>query len=138
MDPENPVVRLCVQGMQAEAEGRAEAARALFRQAWDARGDDYEACVAAHFLARHPDTPEDELRWNREALERADAVGDDRIRDFYPSLYLNLAYSHETAGDLAEARRLYALAEERLDDLPAGPYGDHVRGGVARGRARTG
>jgi len=48
MDPENPVVRLCVKGMQAESEGRAEAARALFRQAWDARGDDYEACVAAH------------------------------------------------------------------------------------------
>jgi len=91
-----------------------------------------------HFLARHPDTPADELRWNREALKRADAVGDDRVRAFYPSLYLNLAHSHETAGDLDEARRLYALAEERLDDLPPGPYGDHVRGGVARGRARTG
>jgi tetratricopeptide (TPR) repeat protein len=138
MDPENPVVRLCAEGMQAEMQGRADDARALYQQAWEARRDDYEACVAAHFLARQQDTPADELRWNREALDRADAAGDERVRGFHPSLYLNLGHSHETLGELDEARRCYALAEERLSDVPPGPYGDHVRGGVARGRMRTG
>ncbi len=138
MDPENPVVRLCAEGMQAEKEGRADDARALYEQAWEARRDDYDGCVAAHFLARRQDTPADELRWNREALERAGAADGERVRGFLPSLYLNLGHSHETLGDLAGARRCYALAGERLADVPPGPYGDHVRGGVARGLARTG
>nr|BFF02017.1 hypothetical protein GCM10020241_36920 [Streptoalloteichus tenebrarius] len=42
MDPDNPVVRLCVQGMQAEAEGRDADARDLFQRAWETAGDDYE------------------------------------------------------------------------------------------------
>lgn len=138
MDPENPVVALCVRGMQAETECRGDDARVLYEQAWRARRDDYEACIAAHFLARRQDTPADELRWNREALDRAGAAGDERVRGFHASLYLNLGHSHETLGELDEARRCYALAEERLADVPSGPYGDHVRGGVARGRMRTG
>lgn len=138
MDPENPVVRLCAEGMQAETQGRVGDARALYEQAWEARRDDYEACVAAHFLARQQDSPADELRWNREALDRALADGGERVRGFHASLYLNLGHSHETLGELAEARRSYAQAGERLADVPPGPYGDHVRGGVARGLARTG
>ncbi|MFI0785470.1 hypothetical protein ACH4Q6_07735 [Streptomyces lydicus] len=86
VDPELPVVRLCVEGMQAEAEGRAEAALELFQRAWDTATDDYEACIAAHYLARHQKSPEDTLRWNQECLDRADRVGDERVRGFYPSL----------------------------------------------------
>lgn len=55
-DPENVVVRLCAQGMQAEAEGRDAQARDLFLQAWEAAEDDYDACIAAHYLARHQPT----------------------------------------------------------------------------------
>ena len=138
MDPNNPVVKLCAEGMQAEAEGRPDEARALFNQAWAASQDDYDRCVAAHFVARGQDSPQQMLQWNLEALARAKAVGDERIRSFYPSLYLNLGYSYETLGNRAEARRRYELAAEGLDDLPPGPYGDLVREGVARGLERTG
>jgi hypothetical protein len=31
-----------------------------------------------HYVARHQATPEDELRWNEEALRLAGAVGDER------------------------------------------------------------
>jgi hypothetical protein len=137
MDPNNPVVKLCVEGMQAEAEGRTGEAHALFTQAWAVRQDDYDACIAAHFLARHQDSPQDTLRWNQEALARADAVGDDRVRSFYPSLYLNLGYSHEVLGQQAEASRYYELAAARTADLPAGQYGDLVRNGIAARRQRT-
>ena len=37
-DPENTVVRLCAEGMAAEALGRLEEAQCLFRQAWDLAG----------------------------------------------------------------------------------------------------
>jgi hypothetical protein len=64
MDLSNPVLKLCQEGMQAEAEGRLLDARALFEQAWAARTDDYDACVAAHYLARRQDDPAEVLRWN--------------------------------------------------------------------------
>lgn len=138
MDANNPVVKLCAAGMQAEAEGRPGEARNLFNQAWAASQDDYDACVAAHFVARHQDSSQEMLWWNQEALTRADAVGDERVRSFYPSLYLNLGYAYENVGDQAEARRHYELAAGKLADLPPGPYGDLVREGVARGLKRTG
>jgi tetratricopeptide (TPR) repeat protein len=112
MDLDNPVIKLCVEGTRAEFEGRANVARTLFMQAWEASRDDYEACVAAHYVARYQESPEDMLRWNREALNRANAVGDDRVKDFYPSLYLNMGRSYETLGNQAEAQKYYNLAAE--------------------------
>ena len=112
MDLDNPVIRLCAEGTRAEFEGRTNDARALFMQAWEASKDDYEACVAAHYVARYQESPEDTLRWNQEALSRANAVGDDRVKDFYPSLYLNMGYSYEVLGNQTEAQRYYDLAAE--------------------------
>ena len=138
MDPDNPIVRLCVKGMEAEGAGRHDDARALFIQAWDAHTDDWEACIAAHYLARHQPTPEDTLRWNQEALDRAAAVADVRVHGFYPSLYLNLGHSHEQLGNLAEARRFYDLAAAEAKRLPEDRYGTTVRQGVKNGQGRVG
>jgi len=138
VDPDNTVVRLCGEGMRAEVEGRADDARRLFHEAWDAAADDYEACIAAHYLARHQDTPEDVLRWNVECLERADKVGDERVRGFYPSLHLNIAEARKDLGEPVEARRHYLAAADRVGDVPAGPYGDGIRFAVAEGLRATG
>lgn len=138
MDLDGPAaVRLCGEGMQAESEGRNGDAHALFRQAWYAATDDYEACVAAHYLARHQNTPEDALRWNKESLARADQVGDDRVRGLYPSLHLNLARAHQELGDRASAREHYRRAAERVQDTPAGPFRDRIRFAVAAGLRAT-
>jgi len=137
MDANNPVVRLCAEGMQAESEGRVAEARTLFERTWEASTDDYEACIAAHYVARHQTDTEATFYWNQEALRRADAVKDDRVRGFYPSLYLNLGNSYELLGNAVEACRHYELAAARLRDLPPGPYGDMVRSGVADGQRRT-
>ena len=137
MDPNNPVVKLCMEGMAAEARGKFDDARHLFEQAWSICQDDYDACMAAHFLARHQDSPQATFKWNQEALSRANAVGDDRVQSFFSSLHLNLGHSYETLGKLAEARRHYQMAAYRLDDVPEGPYKDMTRNGIARGIKRT-
>ncbi|MFE7312600.1 hypothetical protein ACFU7T_05730 [Streptomyces sp. NPDC057555] len=137
MDPELPVVRLCVAGMQAEAEGRAEAARELFQQAWDGARDDYEACIAAHYLARHQNSAEQTLRWNQECLDRADRVGDARVQGFYPSLYINMGNAHRELGQRAAAHRYFVLAAERAADAPEGQYGDWNRFAIAEGLRET-
>ena len=137
MDMTDPIVKLCADGMAAEAEGRGADAKALFQQAWAESRDDFDACIAAHYAARHQATPDDELDWNRRALERADLVGDDRVRSFYPSLYLNLAHSLEKLGRTGEACELYATAAARLDGQPESPYLQLVRSGIVAGQKRT-
>lgn len=138
MDPDNPVVKLCGEGMMAEGEGRPDDAHALFVKAWNASTNDYEASIAAHYVARHRESPGEVLRWNRLAVEHADRVTDGSVREFYPSLYLNLAHSYEQTDDRAEAVRYYELAAACLHDLPPGPYSDLVRSGVAAGLQRVG
>jgi hypothetical protein len=135
MPPSDAVLRLCQNGLQVE--GIKEQARAFYQQAWDARVDDYDACIAAHYLARVQPTPEGALRWNQEALDRANAVGDDRVRGFFASLYLNLGKSFEDMGDLEGARGSYDLAAARLDALSTDGYGEMVRRAVAAGQERV-
>jgi len=112
VDVNNPVVMLCAEGTRAEFEGRTEDARTLFFQAWEAACDNYEACIAAHYMARYQDSPQATLHWNQEALSRANAVGDERVRDFYPSLYVNLGHSYEMLGNLTEAKKYFKLAAD--------------------------
>jgi hypothetical protein len=138
MDVDNPVVRLCGDGMRAESEGRSSDAHALFREAWYAATDDYEACIAAHYLARHQRTPEDTLRWNRECLDRADRVGDERVRGFYPSLHVAMATAHQELGEPDKAHEHYRQAAQRIEDAPPGPYRDGIRFAAAAGLRATG
>ena len=112
MDLNNPVIQLCMEGTRAEFEHRLDDARRLYQQAWDARTDDYDACIAAHYVARFQDSAEESLRWNQLALKHANAVNDESITDFHPSLYLNLGRSYELVGDPMEAQRYYDLAAE--------------------------
>jgi tetratricopeptide (TPR) repeat protein len=137
MDPDNPVVKLCAEGMRAETEGRYADARALFERAWLTSQDDYEACIAAHYVARLQESLEDNLRWNQEALHRAEAVGDERVQDFYPSLYLNLGKSHEDLGNMDAARHCYAQAATCVGNLPAGPYTELVQKGITAAQKRA-
>lgn len=137
MDPDNPIVRLCVKGMEHEQNGQFAAAASHFMKAWEQSTDDLEACIAAHYVARHQQSPTDVLHWNQESLDRAMAVNDESVREFYPSLYLNLAKAHEDLGNVAEAARFYGLAASCLGSLAPGYYAGHVRDGVARGLQRV-
>ena len=79
-------------------------------QAWNLAKDSVERCIAAHYVARFQDTPEARLRWNQEALNQANAVDHEQVKDFYPSLYLNMGQSFEELGNQVEAELYYALA----------------------------
>ncbi len=137
VDATNLVVKLCVDGMTAEGEGRYDDAQRLFARAWATSTDDFERCVAAHYFARHQESPEQTLQWNREALTRAQAVGDDRVQGFFPSLYSNLARSYEDLGQREDALRHYDLAAAITGGLPTDGYGTMVRRGVSDGQRRT-
>jgi hypothetical protein len=112
MDPGNPVIKLCMEGTRAEFEHRLEDAHQLYLQAWDARVDDYDACIAAHYIARFQKTPEETLHWNKIALNHADAVHDESVKDFYLSLYLNWGRSYNALGNQVNSQKYYQLAAD--------------------------
>jgi tetratricopeptide (TPR) repeat protein len=112
VEPNNLVIKLCVKGTQAEFRGQIDLAHSYYQKAWESAQDDYEACIAAHYVARHQDDPQQRLHWNQVALDKAKAVEDGRVEEFYPSLYLNMGQSYEFLGKRAEAKQYYDLAAE--------------------------
>lgn len=127
IDPSNPVVALCAEGMQLE--GTPDLARERFEQAWAIRKDDYDASIAAHFLARHQRTLVATLEWNQLAMFHAERVPDEQIRSFKPSLLLNLGDSLLANGQVAAARIAGERARAAVAELPDDGY----RAFVARG-----
>ena len=105
MDKNNAIIKLFHKGMQEECVGSISSAQELFVQAWDEASNDWEKCIAAHFVARNLSKPEDKLKWNLESLSRADKVHNDEIKTYYPSLYLNIGLSYEILVNYAEARK---------------------------------
>ena len=136
LDPVNPVIALCAEGMKAE--GSPDVARALFEQAWAERRDDYEAAIAAHFVARHQATRADTLRWNALAVRHAEAVPDGRAAAFLASLYLNLGDAQANLGELEAGAESARRAIRHLDALPPGGYREFVAMGIRRLAGRVG
>ncbi len=130
IDPTNPVVALCAEGMAAE--GTPAEARRLFERAWEARRDDYDAAIAAHFLARHQPNAADTLHWNALAVRHAEAVPGGRAAGFLASLYLNLGDAHASAGDHGAAAAAVQLAATHLAALAPGGYREFVALGIHR------
>ena len=137
MDPNNPVVKLCAQGIDIEMKGRRDEARSMFLQAWELRQDDVDACIAAHYVARHQETPEETLPWNELALTHAIRSSSDAVRSFFPSLYLNLGKSYEDLQNIPRARELYEQGERWLTDVADGGYGEVVRQGLQNALQRV-
>jgi hypothetical protein len=129
VEPVNPVVRLCADGMAGDP--------TAFERAWEARVDDFDACVAAHYLARVQQDAQATFEWNARAIEHARLAAPELVREFMPSLYLNLGRSYEDIGDAARAGAEYRRAESCLDALADGGYRALVRRGVASGLERT-
>ena len=136
IDSTNPVVALCAEGMAME--GAPDEAKRLFEQAWAERRDDFEAAIAAHFVARHQPTADETLRWNALAVQHAELVSDGRADGFLASLYLNLGDAHEKLGDRASATTAVSRAATHLHRLPAGGYREFVAMGIRRLAARVG
>ena len=129
-ETDSPVTRLCAAGMAVD--GDPAAAHAFFLQAWSARRDDFDASVAAHFMARHQPTPAARLHWNRLAVQYAEAVPGNRAYPLLASLYLNLADSLLTHGDITDASAAAGRGVTALQFLAPSGYREFVAHGLER------
>lgn len=107
---DNPVIQLCIEGARAEFERRLTDAYACYARAWELAQNDFEACIAAHYVARGQVDPVDALHWNQVALRRAQAAEPARVAAFWPSLYLSLGGAYEASGNHTEAQHYFAQA----------------------------
>jgi tetratricopeptide (TPR) repeat protein len=135
-DPNNRVIQLCVQGMQKEAEMEPSEAKMLFIRAWEEAENNLEKLIAAHYVARHQEFLEDKLKWDELALSLALQHDDQEIKEFLPSLYLNIGKCHEDLGNLELARENYNKAEYFIDSLPDNGYGKMTKAGIEVRQAR--
>jgi hypothetical protein len=115
--------------------GRREEARSLLDTLWaevTSAGDEFHACVVAHFMAHAQDTAGPQLDWHLRSLRAAERVDDDRVRAFYPSLHANLADTYLRLGNRAAARPHIDRAREVEHVLQEDAYGQTVKGLIAR------
>ena len=122
-NPNNPVIKCCVQGMDMEEKGRPEEASKLFHQAWNEATNDFEKFTAAYYVARHQKSISEKLKWLKTALQYALNVNNDAVTGAYPSLYLNIAKCYEDLNDSDNAKKNYESGIA-LNNKPAdkGPF----------------
>lgn len=90
-NPHNPIIQLCLLGMEKEAKGNSEEAGTIFNMAWNEAKDDFEKFLAAHFVARQQKNPRDKILWLEKMLHYANMINDDSVTAAYPGIYMNLA-----------------------------------------------
>lgn len=117
-NPNNNVVKRCLQGIGMEENGKPNEASKLFLQAWNEATNDFEKFIAAHYVSRHQKNVPDKLKWLETALEYALKVNDDTIASAFPSLYLRIADCYEDLGDPGEAKKNRELAMSFKENPP--------------------
>ena len=109
-DPNNNVVKCCIQGMNLEEKGNLEEAGRLFLRAWSEATNDFEKFIAAYYLERQQENVSDKLKWLETALQFALKINDNAVKEAFPLLYSNIAKNYEELNDLASAKRNRELA----------------------------
>jgi tetratricopeptide (TPR) repeat protein len=122
-NPNNNIIKLCLQGMAMEANGQAEQATKLFLQAWNEATNDFEKFMAAYFVAGHQKNGSDKLKWFETALQIALALDNVAVKTAVPTVYLNIGKCYEEINDFDNAKRNNQLALSFKDHLyDAGPF----------------
>ncbi|ROI05923.1 NAD(+)--rifampin ADP-ribosyltransferase [Chryseobacterium sp. G0240] len=109
--PFNKVVKLCIQGMSMEEQGKPEEAIRFFMQGWEEADDDHEKFLAAYYISRHQKTTSDTLKWLEVALSHAMKLNDDTVKSAFPALYTSIAGCYENLSEPEKSKENLELAQ---------------------------
>ena len=138
-NPNNNVIKLCIEAMGMEEKGKPEEASRLFLQAWNEATNDFEKFIASYYVARQQRNTSDKLKWLETALQFALKVNDDSVKGAFPSLYSNIAKCYEDLGDPGNAKKNYELAllfKDKISDN--GPFYHGTKADLQMGDMLTG
>lgn len=108
-NPNNNIVKLCLQGMSMEAKGDHEEAGKLFLQAWNEATSDFEKYLAAYYLARQQTDVSAKLKWFETALQLALKTDNHSTNSALPSIYSDIARCYENLNDVDNAKKYAQL-----------------------------
>jgi tetratricopeptide (TPR) repeat protein len=109
-NPNNHIIKLCIQGMDMEGKDKIEEAGRLFLQAWNKATNDFEKFIASHFVARNQQNISNKLKWLETSSQYALKINDDAVNSALPSLYSSIARCYEDLNDPENAKKHYELA----------------------------
>lgn len=121
-DPNNAIIKLCMNGLGLEDSGNSEDAITMFHKAWHEATDDYERFIVSYHLARIQKSISDKLKWMETSLQCALKINDDNVKSAYSTLYLNIAKCYEELGDFDNAKRNYELSNSAKGTSDIGPF----------------
>jgi rifampin ADP-ribosylating transferase len=122
-NPNNNVIKLCIEGMGMEEKGKPGEASMLFLRAWNESTNDFEKFTAAYYVARHQKNVSDKLKWLETALKSALRINDVSVAGAFPSLYSNIAKCYEDINDHDNAKKNYELANSyKNNPSDKGPF----------------
>ncbi|SHE67554.1 rifampin ADP-ribosylating transferase [Pedobacter caeni] len=121
--PFNSVVKLCLQGMAMEENGKPEEASRLFLQAWNEATEDLEKFLSAHFVARCQKNTAEQLQWLETALQFALKINNDTVKSAFPALYSKIAKCYEDLNKPDKTKEYNELSAS-FNDTPSdkGPF----------------
>lgn len=109
-NPNNTIIKLCVQGMEMEENHNSDEAGRLFLQAWNEATNDFEKFTAAYYVARNQKNVREKLKWFETSLQFALNINDVTVKGAFPSLYLNIAKCYRELNDPDNAKKNHELA----------------------------
>ena len=122
-NPNNNIIKLCMEGIAMEEKGKPEQAGKLFLQAWNESTNDFEKFTAAYYVARHQKNVSDKLSWFETALQFALKINNITVKGAFPSLYLNIAKCYEELNDPDNAKKNYESSKSFTDKIfDNGPF----------------
>lgn len=121
--PKNPIVQLCIQGMNFEAANQQKETAAAFLRAWNEASNDFEKFLAAWYVARSQNNLADRLKWLQTALKLALKIDNEAVSAAFPPLYTSIAKCYEELNDNDNAKKNHELANS-FSGKPsdAGPF----------------
>lgn len=123
LNPANPIVQLCLQGMAMEEKNEAASAEQIFLHAWGEASSDFEKFLAAYYVARVQVEVANRLKWYETALQHALAANSDSAGSALPSLHDNISRCYAEIGDTENAEKHIATAEAcRNRPADKGPF----------------
>ena len=122
-NPNNNIIKLCIQGLAMEESSKPDEASRLFLQAWNEATNDFEKYLAAYYVARQQSNIPEKLKWLETALRSAVNVGNAAVVSAFPNLYSNIAKCYENLGDANNAKKNRDLADSfKGEPTDEGPF----------------
>jgi len=136
--PNNNIVKLCIQGMAMEDNGKRAEAAAVFQEAWNEATGDFEKFLAAYYVARGQEDVANKLQWYETALQHALNADDESVKSALATLHSHVAQCYEALGNGDKAKQHYELSASYKDKhFDNGPFYHGTRADLQAGDMLT-